>query len=304
MSSPRKSKRKGSVKNEYVLKEMKLVPPDQVKPEYRMKKRAYRSPFQPYKNAMADMDVRMKEILQNKDKSFEEKWPEYERALNKFLLFKDKTAASARRTLPPSLPPPPPPPPPPKDSQKEKQIRYLGVKKGRTGNRLERAAIIMDRLKEANVTWDEKHRIVYPDSGVDKSSNITDLLSDAATFRDKPSRPPKGYKKFYETLKKLNIPEHVVGNVHRLDLINPEPTDVATAHLSRARSHAPSPRVPFRPRPPSPRPRMRSWVETSSPFGRPAQGKSILSKYLHERGAAADDDDDDDDDDEDDDEDE
>ena len=269
-----------------------MVPPDQVKPEYRMKNRAYRSPFQPYKNAMADMDVRMKEILQNKVKSFEEKWPEYERALNKFLLFKDKTAASARRTPTPSLPPPPPPPPPPKDSQNEKQIRYLGVKKGRTGNRLERAAIIMDRLKEANVTWDEKHRIVYPDSGVDNSSNITDLLHDVTTFKDKPSRPPKGYKKFYETLKNLNIPEHLVGNVHRLDLINPE---VAAAHQSRGRSRPPSPRTPFRTRRPSPSPRRSSGVERSSPYGRSAQGESILSKYLHERGAAAADDDDDDD---------
>lgn len=231
-----KNRRKGQSGGEYVLRELVLVPPDQVKrssdqtkPEYRFKKRAYRAPFQPYKNAMVEMDDTMKRILHSKGKTLDEKWPLYEEALNKFLVLKNKTARERRVPPPPPRPLPPPPPPPPlpsaiPQSPISKEMGYLDVRRGRPGNRKERARLILKRLKDAGVTWDDYQRVIYPDTGVDEKSNITDLIADVASYTTRSTTPPRGYERFYRTLRRINLPRYLVGNINREEHLDTDPS--------------------------------------------------------------------------------
>ena len=53
----KKEKKQKTDSGEYVLRTLALVPLDQVKPEYRLKRKTYRAPFQPYKYGMAEMVV-------------------------------------------------------------------------------------------------------------------------------------------------------------------------------------------------------------------------------------------------------
>ena len=148
-----------------MLRTPALIPPDQMKPEYRLKRKAYRAPFQPNKNAMAETDDLMKKILHSKDQTMDEKWPEYERVLNKFLIFQNKAKLHRMDTLPP-----PPPPPTPTSSGKaprrpkfpprtQRQISHLHMRKGKGGSKLDRAMKIMQLLREG-VEWDETHRLI------------------------------------------------------------------------------------------------------------------------------------------------
>ena len=80
MNSQNRQDKKRKKSGEYVLRTLALVPLDQVKPNYRLKRKAY-------KNAMAEMDDLMQKILHSKDQTMDEKWHEYNRVLNKFLIF-------------------------------------------------------------------------------------------------------------------------------------------------------------------------------------------------------------------------
>lgn len=217
----------GKSTNPYVLRQLVLVPPDQVKPEYRLKRRAYRAPFQPYRNAMAERDEELFKIMGDKKKSLPAKAQDYQKALEQFLTFQERAGSSRARRPPP----PPPPLPPAKTStpeaeaaashgtgeEREKTLDYLNVttKSNRT-----RANMLLDRLKQAGVTWDEYGRVVYPDTGVDEYSNLTDLVHDVVAYKAKSPELPTGAFKFYEVLKKHNLPATAVGNRFRKPLVH------------------------------------------------------------------------------------
>ena len=72
----------------------------------------------------------------------------------------------------------------------------------------------MQLLREGGVDWDDRFRLIY-DGELDEDSNVTDLLSDLTSYKTRDSTPPRGYRRFYEELRKLNIPEQIVGNPYR-----------------------------------------------------------------------------------------
>ena len=87
---------------------------------------------------MAEMDELMKKIHCSEDQTMDVKWPGYERALNKFLMFKNKTKHHPRTK--PSPPTPPPDPSPGKAfAQVTLQLGFLATQRGRGGNRIDRA---------------------------------------------------------------------------------------------------------------------------------------------------------------------
>ena len=144
---------------------------------------------------MVEMEEIMKKILHSKDQTMDKKWPEYERVLKKFLMFQNRAKHHITK----------PPLPPllstssgkaPRrlkiTSRTQRQLSYLGIRKGKGGRKLDRVMSIMQLLRDGGVDWDERLRFIYPDGGVDEDSNVTDLLSDVAPYQTGDTNPPRG----------------------------------------------------------------------------------------------------------------
>jgi hypothetical protein len=228
-----------------VVKKMVLVPPDKVVPEYRLKHKAYRAPFQPDRNQLAVLDEEMSEILKEKPTSADgyDRAQRYQDALEKFLVYfkKLRTERPVQRmpaalvsTAAVAAAASPPPPSRRKAGAEEartrgleravkrrsRQLDYLGVNYGPKST-LNRTQQLLDKLNEAGLSWHEASgRVRYPDGTVERDVNIVDLIHDVVDHQKRAGSPPPAARRFYKFLGGINVPSMVIGTRKRRDWYN------------------------------------------------------------------------------------
>ena len=235
-----KRKRDGDDGDSLVVKKMVLVPPDKVVPEYRLKRKAYRAPFQPNRNKLAELDEELQEILKEKPTSVNgyDRVTKYQDTLDKFL----KTFQKIRHQLrlrPKSTPPPPHRPASsssaPADGQEEedggrpvvekrhaqrqRRLEFLGVT-DKTGAQFRRANQLLDRLEDAGLKWHERTgQVVYPGGHRDSGEHIADLIHDVigSHHGSKARKPSESQARFYRFMRRANVPKMVIGTKARRD---------------------------------------------------------------------------------------
>lgn len=204
--------------DDLVVKKMVLVPPDKVIPEYRLKHKAYRPPFQPDRNQLSVLDEEMRNILGDKGiASTDDRLKRYEQAFDRFLTFFRKVRSRFPSAAPPTRPPLPPPLPPQRDTenaqdrdlQQKRQLQFMGLSHERPAV-IRRAAHLLDRLTQSGLSWDAQGRVTYPD-GTDPDSNIADLVHEVVSGQKASKHAPEGVDKFYGYLDKINVPNLVLG---------------------------------------------------------------------------------------------
>jgi len=235
-------KRKHKDDEDMVVKKLVLVPPDKVIPEYRLKHKAYRPPFQPDRNQLAVLDEKMANVLEDKNISLDTRVNDYQEILDRFLTFFKKAKGKFPVQTPtpvPTAPPVPTPPPPPllrretiEEKEKEEEerearrvmrqrkddLQFFGLEREPPAV-VNRAEQLLNRLTQAGLTWDKQGEVRYPDGEVDEDANIADLVHDVVKYQKskKKQNMPAGSTSFYNFLQDIHVPHMVLGSQAKRD---------------------------------------------------------------------------------------
>lgn len=81
-----------------------------------------------------------------------------------------------------------------------------------------KASVLLQRLLESKeIKWDKEGRVMIKNNLI-QGSNISDLINDALRKR-KSARKPDGFAEFYKFLSRINVPNELIGNDDRWNLI-------------------------------------------------------------------------------------
>lgn len=154
------------------------------------------------------LDAEMSDILNSSEskKDDREKWDEYNRALQRFLLFNNNNNVDPKIDYPTE------------NRSKEKEPKFKDVVKtddsfiitGVPKTFKIAAANLIRHLKRCgNVTWTSKGAVSV-NGRVLQGANIVDLVGDA--MRDRKRDPPTGRRQFATALREAHVPREFIGN--------------------------------------------------------------------------------------------
>lgn len=169
-------------------------------------------------DTISKLDDDMRTVINRKDIEDNEKWTLYNQILQKYLNIlknsrkplkiavidekeEDDMKNNARETEPTT-----------DDSFRD--ILYAIPKKN-----VGKAMLLLRKLKESGVTWNESSGIVSFGGSTIMNSHITDLVNDLVKSR-KSGVDPEGWEKFGDVLREINIPRVLISNPQRVHYIN------------------------------------------------------------------------------------
>ena len=184
---------------------------------------------------LCQLDQAMKQILNGKDVSQEEKFKLYHQILQKYLLYKEKVEPmTVKVTGEPSVPEPQtialPPPPPAEETQGSLEAENI---QSAPKNLRHKASVLLRRLKQDdNIAWNTKGELVYK-GDVIPNIHIHDLVQDV--LRKCKTHVPVGWQTFARAL----ILQDLVGNLDRWQWMNQEEQTPMGVTVSATEVHTP-----------------------------------------------------------------
>ena len=188
----------------------------------------------PEKTKVLSLDGKMRDILERRDITDEEKVKLYEDALALYTTYRQKALAP--------FPPPSLPQQPPKPSIPERQFIDDVITSVPRALRGKAEQLTKTVLRE--MTWSPKGELVV-DGQVLPGTHIVDLINDA--IRQRKKFRAAGRDTFVEGLTQMNVPRELIGNQELRERLEDD-DEPSTLHLNRKfpdEDEAPIPRSPM-----------------------------------------------------------